>query len=78
MIDKLTDWLIERRKKQLHIPIVVGSTSSESEFKRVLNTLRNNNIMVQTKEDGIYIRMAGDKSKGECFSTDFAKVKSFD
>jgi len=46
MINKLTDWLIERRKKQLHIPIVVGSTSSESEFKRVLNTRRENKIMV--------------------------------
>jgi hypothetical protein len=34
--------------------------------------------MKADKEDGIYIRMAGDESKGECFSTDFAKVKSFD
>jgi hypothetical protein len=42
------------------------STSSESEFKKRVS-LRNNKIMVQTnKEDGIYIRMAGDESKGEC------------
>ena len=78
MLDKLTDWLIKRRKKQLHIPIVVGSASTESDFKRVLNTLRNNKVMVQTKEDGIYIRMAGNENNGECFSTAFVKVKSFD
>jgi len=78
MLRKITDWLIERRKKQLHIPIVVGSTSSESEFKRVLNTLRNNRVMVQTKEDGIYIRMAGNESKGECLSKDFVRVKRFE
>jgi len=76
MFEKIADWLIERRKKQLSIPIVVGSASLESEYKRVLNTLRNNRIMVQTKEDGVYIRMAGDERKGECFSTDFVKVKS--
>lgn len=78
MFEKITDWLIKRRKKQLHIPIVVGSASPETEFKRVLNTLRENKVMVQTKDDGIYIRMAGDESKGECFSKDFVRVKKFE
>ena len=77
MIEKLTDWLIKRRKKQLHIPVVVGSASPEDEFKRVLNTLRENKVMVQTREDGIYIRMAGREEKGECFTYEWAKVKSF-
>ena len=59
MIEKLTDWLIKRRMKQLHIPVVIGSATPRDEFKRVLNTLRENKIMVDTREDGIYIRMAG-------------------
>lgn len=75
MIEKLTDWLIKRRMDKLHIP-VIGNTPSD-EFKRVLNTLRENNIMVDTREDGIYIRMAGSESKGECFTYEWAKVKSF-
>ena len=77
MIEKLTDWLIKRRMKQLHIPVVMGSASPENEFKRVLKTLRENKVMVQTREDGIYIRMAGREEKGECFSYEWAKVKSF-
>lgn len=77
MIEKLTDWLIKRRNKQLHIPVVMGSDSPEDEFKRVLNTLRENKVMVQTREDGIYIRMAGSEEKGECFTYEWAKVKSF-
>jgi hypothetical protein len=77
MIEKLTDWLIKRRMKQLHIPVVMGSATPRDEFKRVLNALRENKIMVDTREDGIYIRMAGNESKGECFSYEWAKVKSF-
>ena len=77
MIEKLTDWLIKRRMKQLHIPVVMGSVSPEDEFKRVLNTLRENKVMVQTREDGIYIRMAGREEKGKCFTYEWAKVKSF-
>lgn len=77
MIEKLTDWLIKRRMKQLHIPVVMGSVSPEDEFKRVLNTLRENKVMVQTREDGIYIRMAGREEKGECFTYEWVKVKSF-
>jgi hypothetical protein len=33
--------------------------------------------MVDTREDGIYIRMAGEESKGEAFSLDFARVVTF-
>ena len=58
-------------------PTVMGSATPRDEFKRVLNTLRENKVMVDTREDGIYIRMAGTESKGECFSYEWAKVKSF-
>lgn len=75
MIEKLTNWLIKRRMKQLHIQ--VDNNTPKDEFKRVLNTLRENKIMVDTRDDGIYIRMAGTESKGECFTYEWAKVKSF-
>lgn len=72
---KIVDWLIKRRNKQLHIPVVIGSASnSELQFRRVLNTLRENKIMVVTKDDGIYIRLAGDVNKGECWMDNFVKV----
>ena len=77
MFEKLIDFLIERRLKQSHIPVVFGSSKPSDEFKRVLNTLRENKVIVQTREDGIYIRMGGDETKGECFSYEWAKVKSF-
>lgn len=74
MLEKITDWLIERRLKQEHIDIDKIKEPNIKQFCRVLNTLRTNRIMVVTREDGIYIRMTGDESKGEAFSYDFAKV----
>lgn len=64
---KLVDWLIKRRNKQLHIHLVESASNSEKQFRRVLNTLRENKIMVITKEDGIYIRLVGDVEKEECW-----------
>jgi len=77
MIKFITDWLIKRRLKQLHIPVVMGSVSVDDEFKRALNTLRENKVMVRVNDDGIYVRMAGDKKKGEAFSLEWGKVISF-
>ncbi len=47
-------------------------------FLRVLKTLKNNKVMVDTKEDGIYIRLAGKEGNGEAFSLNWAKVLSFE
>ncbi len=47
-------------------------------FKKVLKTLKNNNVMVMVGDDGIYIRLAGDEEKGEAFTKEWAKVYSFD
>ena len=33
--------------------------------------------MIEKLTDGIYIRMAGNPRKSECFSYEWAKVKSF-
>jgi hypothetical protein len=76
MIDIITDWLIARRLKKSLLSTDIGS-DNEKEFKRVLNTLRANKVMVFTKVDGIYIRLAGTETKGECYSEEIVKVKSF-
>ena len=59
MINRIEEFFYKRhvRKQQ----IVVDSTMSleQKSFCKVLNTLRENRIMVQTKEDGVYIRLAG-------------------
>lgn len=78
MLNKFIDWLIKRRQKQLQIDInsrVIHE--SEKPFYRVLNTLSANKVMVVTFPDGIYIRLAGDESKGQLFSKEFARVVTF-
>ena len=74
---KLVDWLIKRRLKQLHIPVVMGSVSADEQYKRTLNTLRENKVMVKMDETGIYVRLAGVKKRGEAFSLEWGKVISF-
>ncbi len=77
MIDLLTKYLIKRRNKRLHRHVESGVFSPKNEYNKVLNALLEDKVMVETREDGIYIRMAGSEAKGECFSYDFVKVKSF-
>jgi hypothetical protein len=51
--------------------------TSEAAFVAVLKTLKANKVMVDTRQDGIYIRLAGTESKGECFTLEWGKVFSF-
>ncbi len=74
---KLVDWLIKRRLKQLHISIDMDSVSADEKYKRVLNTLRENKVMVRMDQTGIYLRLAGNERKGESFSLEWGKVMSF-
>jgi hypothetical protein len=46
-------------------------------YSSVLKTMKANKVMVSSFPDGIYIRMAGDKDKGEAFSETWAKVLPF-
>lgn len=73
----LTDYLIKRRLKKEHIPVEQNANTHRDCFKRVLNTLRNNRVMVETRPDGVYIRVAGSVEKGEAFSLDWARVIKF-
>ncbi len=55
----------------------ITTNEHQKEFLAVLKTLQGNKVMVDTREDGIYIRLAGKESKGEAFSLEWAKVLSF-
>lgn len=46
----------------------------KNEFEKVLNTLKAGRYMVETRDDGIYIRLAGSESSGYAFSDEFVKV----
>ena len=65
MIEKLTDYLIERRHKKQNFNVgEISDTPEDRVFKRVLNTLRRNKVMVKLERDGVYLRLAGDWSMG--------------
>lgn len=53
-------------------------SQSKASFEAVLKTLKNNKVMVDTREDGIYVRMAGKPERGECFTLEWGKIYSFD
>jgi len=71
---KILNYLIKRKNKKLHIPVVVGSSEPEEVFNAVLNTLRENKVMVKNEDGNVYIRMAGVENKGQFFSLKWMKV----
>lgn len=50
---------------------------NRTDFEKVLATLRENKVMVVTKDDGIYIRLAGNEGLGEAFSETFVNAYLF-
>jgi len=54
------------------------NNATQAAFAAVLQTLKNNKVMVDTRKDGIYVRMAGKPENGECFTFEWGKVYSFD
>lgn len=64
-------WLVEVKEQTL--PVV----DKQKIFKSVLKTLKNNKVMVDTREDGIYIRLAGRESEGEAFTLHFGLAYPF-
>ncbi len=75
MLDRLVDWLIIRRQKELHMD-VSGLYTPEKVHRRVMNTIREHKITTWRQADGIYIRFAGDPCKGQMHSEEWIKVKS--
>lgn len=54
-----------------------NSKEKSHHFNATLKALEQNKVVVVTKEDGIYVRLAGDANKGEAFRYEFAKVVDF-
>ncbi len=77
MFKKITEWFYKRYQKQLQIDLNSKYVhENEKPFLSVLNTINAGKIVVATFPDGIYIRMAGNESKGQVFSKEFVKVLS--
>lgn len=74
ILDKIEEWFVNRNLKRRRIKPT--GKHSQRQFQRVLNTLRENKVMVSTEKDGIYIRLAG-SNKDEINSTDWVKVVDF-
>lgn len=51
--------------------------NAEEAFKRVLKTLKSNEVMTKKCEDGIYIRLADGDRKNGAFTLEWAKVFSY-
>jgi len=58
-------------------PRLKMETNTQAVFSAILKTFKGNKLMVDTRGDGIYIRLAGKPDKGEIFSLDWWKVFSF-
>jgi hypothetical protein len=54
-----------------------NSENKSHHFEATLKALEQNKVVVVTKEDGIYVRLAGDVNKGEAFRYEFGKVIDF-
>lgn len=78
MIEKITDFLIARRNRNLHRKITNEMTAQDADFIRVLNTLRENKFVIKRiKDDGVYIRCAGNVEDNQLLNSDWIKIKSF-
>lgn len=75
MFERIAQWFIKRDLKRRHIHVDPNDNTQAAEFNRVLNTLRENKVIVEVRQYGIYIRLGGDINKGETFSNQFVKIK---
>jgi len=73
LFEKMEEYFIKRNLKRRMI--VPKGTDDEIEFRKVLNTLRENKVMVEKRKDGIYIRLAGGENMIN--SDYFVKVVDF-
>lgn len=54
-----------------------GSDDPRHHFRAAEIALRENKVMIVTKDDGIYVRLAGSPNKGEAFRYEWGKVVDF-
>jgi hypothetical protein len=75
--DYLDNWIHRLEDKQNPILYSPDSNDPRHHFRATLKTLKRNKLMVDTRDDGIYIRLAGTKYKGEAFRYEWGRVVEF-
>lgn len=70
----------KRIKKEIESIVPYDPTAEDPghHFRATLKTLSENKVMVITKEDGIYVRLAGNVNEGEAFRYEWGKVVDFE
>lgn len=54
-----------------------SNDAKEVSYKRVIKTIQDKKIMVDTRDDGIYIRLAGNECDGYAFADEFVNAYPF-
>jgi len=67
-----------KKENESIIPYDPTAEDPEHHFRATLRTLSENKVMVITKEDGIYVRLAGNPNEGEAFRYEWGKVIDFE
>ena len=67
--------IFKRKRKDLPVDEKsCGNNKKRMMLNRVINTLENGKFMAKVEDDGVYIRLAGNKDGCEAFSLHFANV----
>jgi hypothetical protein len=67
----------EKGKKSRQVPYDPNSDDPQHHFRAAQIALRENKVMIVTKEDVIYVRLAGNAGEGEAFRYEWGKVIDF-
>lgn len=72
----LDNWIqrLEDKNTELYQP---DSNNPRHHFQSTLKTIKRNKLMIDTRDDGIYIRLAGRRYKGEAFRYEWGRVVEF-
>ena len=70
----------KRIRKEIASTVPYDPTSEDSRhhFRATEIALRENKVMISTREDGIYVRLAGNVNEGEAFRYEWGKVIDFE
>jgi len=66
-----------KKRKAEQVPYDPSSEDPRHHFRAAEIALRENKVMIATKEDGIYVRLAGNANVGEAFRYEWGKVIDF-
>ncbi len=66
-----------KKRKAEQVPYDPNSKDPRHHFRAAEIALRENNVMIWQKEDGVYVRLAGNPNDGEAFRYEWGKVIDF-